>query len=110
MDNVSFELLELYSKRSQLSAQDIAAITNTDARTVYESLDYLADKKYVKACIVAHDTDIFHHPYNITHAGRIALEEEEKKRKDHDFNEFRAWVTLAIAVAGLVLSIVALLK
>ena len=43
MDNVSFELLKLYSSRTQLSAQDIAAITNTSARTVYESVHNLIE-------------------------------------------------------------------
>ena len=110
MDNVSFELLKLYSSRTQRSAQDIAAITNTSARTVYESVHNLIDKKYLKACIIAHDTGIFNHPYSITREGRIALEEEQKVRKDYNFKEFRAWITLAIAVAGFILSILALLK
>lgn len=42
MYNVSLELLKLYSSRDQLSAQDISAITNKDARIIYENIQCLA--------------------------------------------------------------------
>ena len=104
LDNVSFELLKLYSRRKQLSAQDISAITNTDVRTIYESVQYLVDKNYLRACITVRDMGMFNLPYRITFEGLIALEGSQKHRKDYIFNEFRAWVTLAIALAAFIKS------
>ena len=104
MDNVSYQLLKLYSTRNQLSAQDIAAIANSDVRIVYQNVQYLADQKYLRDCIVVRETGMFNKPYQIDHIGRIALEEEQKNRRHRTFSEIRAWITLAIALAAFIKS------
>ena len=48
MDDVSFELLRLYSQRNKLSIKEIAAICNQDVRIVAEPVLYLADMKYLR--------------------------------------------------------------
>lgn len=104
MDDVSFDLLKLYAKRNQLSAQDISAICNVETRVIFESIQYLATKEYLNPCIVAHETTMFNIPYRITHEGRIALEDTQKRRHHFIFNEIRAWITLAIAIAAFIKS------
>jgi predicted transcriptional regulator len=104
MDDVSFELLKLYAKRKQLSAQDISAICNIEARVIFESIQYLANKEYLNPCIIAHETTMFNIPYQITHEGRIVLEDTKKRRHHFIFNEIRAWITLVIAVAAFIKS------
>ena len=43
-------------------------------------------------------------PFRITFKGRAALEAEQKSRLSFKQNEFRAWVTLAIALAAFIKS------
>jgi len=71
MDNVSFELLKLYSQRSKLSIKEIAAICNQEARTVAEPILYLADMKYLRKYEGSNKTGTFDTAYMITHAGHI---------------------------------------
>lgn len=47
-------------------------------------------------------------PLEITQDGIIALDDETKARRRFKHSEFRAWVTLFIAVIALILSIISL--
>lgn len=109
MDDVSFELLKLYSQRDRLSITGIAAICNQDARTVAEPVLYLADMEYLKKYEGSLKTGIFDTPYMITHAGYTALETELKSRKHFKYSELRAWVALGISIIAIMISVISLL-
>lgn len=109
MDDVSFELLRLYSQRNKLSIKEIAAICNQDVRIVAEPVLYLADMKYLRKYEGNNKTGMFDTAYMITHAGHITLEAEQKSRKQFKYNELRAWITLAISVMALIISVISLL-
>lgn len=114
MNNLSFEILQLYSSRSSLSLLQLGAILNKDAFNLAEPINYLRAKDYLKIEpnhamlnslsdkeFISLDT-----PLVITYLGKIAIESEAKERQHFKFTEFRAWVTLAIALIALILSIV----
>lgn len=103
MDDVSFELLKLYAQKSKLSIQDISAITNINVKVYAEPILYLVDMKYLRTYDDGNEKWL-NIPYTITHAGHLALEAELKKRKAYKYNELRAWITLAIALAAFIKS------
>jgi len=109
MDDVSFELLKLYSERNKLSMTEIAAICNRDVRIFAEPVDYLVGMKYLKKYEGARKTGIFDTSYMITHAGNIALEAELKSRRQSKHSEFRAWTAIGISIIALIISAISLL-
>ena len=116
MDNFSFELLQLYSIRNTLSLFQLEAILNQDVFSLAKPINYLRDKEYLEI-LPSHaiskkldkDSDISPNtPLSITYLGKAALETEIKARKHFKYNEIRAWITLAIAIAAFILSVISL--
>lgn len=111
MDDNSFLLLKLYLERESLSASDLALLSNGNSRDYLEPILYLVDRMYLEVMPLYNDN----HPkklnikYRITPDGRRALEAEEKERRRYKHNEIRAWITLAIAIAAFILSVVSMI-
>lgn len=106
MDNTSFNLLKLYSKRDTLSLCDLAAIYNSSVLEFTTPVRYLMDQGFVRieanyAAIHGEDYTM-HVPIQITYEGQIALEAEQRQRHTFKFAELRAWLTLAIALAAFI--------
>lgn len=116
MDDYSFSVLKLYRSRSFLTLSQLSAMLNRSWFDVAEPVLYLKREGYLKVepnhaalhDIKADDPIDAHTPIVISFEGKAALEAETKARKQHSFNEFRAWFTLAIAVIALIVSVIAL--
>lgn len=116
MDDFSFDLLKLYSSRNSLTLSQLQAVLDKSDMELSAPISYLRSNGYLKILpsfikradveeqgYIAPDT-----PLMISFEGKIALEAELKERKRFKYNEFRAWVTLGIAIAALIVSIIAL--
>jgi predicted transcriptional regulator len=111
MDKQSYKLLKLYAKRSGLSLSQLSAVTNRKIGTFLQTIDSLKQSGYLeieKQYALRHETEKLppEAPLVITDAGKQALKAEKKARRYFAWNETRGWLTLAIAAAALVLSIV----
>lgn len=116
MDNYSFSVLKTYKSRSSLTLSQLSAIYNQSIFDVVEPVSYLRKQKFIR---IESNHAVLHDfteespidpdtPLEITFAGKAALEAEIKSRRRLTFNELRAWITLAIAVVALIISIIAL--
>lgn len=116
MDDFSFSVLKDIGRRSSVTIIDLAAIYNRSVDHMEDPVLYLRERGYLDIernyanlygltsdSLISRNT-----PLTISYLGKIAIEEERKSRKQHSFNEFRAWFTLAIAVIALIISIIAL--
>lgn len=110
MDDVSYYLLKLYSQRTTVSLRELSAICNKEIRFISGSVRVLIDQKYLEIIpdpLNDIKTDLtMDAPIRITTEGHIAFENESKERRHFKFNEIRAWITLAIALVALVLSVI----
>ena len=108
MDDTSYKLLKLYSKRDHITLADLSAIYNTDWDYWGAPVDYLIKNGYLQinpTYVILHGGDFTSKaPIEITFHGKVHLEQECKNRWTFKFNEFRAWVTLIIAIAAFVKS------
>lgn len=108
MDKLSFKLLKLYSKRESLSLSDLAVIYNEGLTTFSSPIGYLIDKAYLKSDKSEPGIDGTNYTPNtqifITYEGRAALAAEKQNRRNIRISEFRAWLTLAIALAAFIKS------
>ena len=118
MDDYSFSVLKTYKSRDCLTLSQLSAIYNRSIFDVAEPVSYLRKQKLIRIesnyallheltedSLIDPDT-----PLEITFVGKGALETEIKSRRHLTFNELRAWITLAIAVIALIVSIAALFK
>lgn len=111
MDNTSFLLLKLYLERPSLSASDLALLSKSDPWEYCEPICYLVDKTYLEVTPKSKSDQpkMLDVQYRITPDGRRALEAEQKERRRYKYNEIRAWITLAIAIAAFILSVISLI-
>lgn len=111
-----FNILNQYSTHNSLSLSQLSVLCNYEFEVIIQNLNYLRKQKYVRIVpnyALTHnltgdspiDTDT---PIEITVEGKIALDVYREERRNFKFVETRAWITLAIALAALVVSIVAL--
>lgn len=116
MDDYSFSVLKTYESRSCLTLSQLSAIYNKSIFDVSEPVVYLREQKFIR---IESNHAFMHNldedslidpdvPLEITFEGKGALEAETKARRHLTFNELRAWITLGIASAALVISIIAL--
>lgn len=116
MDSLSLEILRIYSSRGVLTLNQLSTVLNVDWMRLGEPVNYLRHLKYL--CfepnhamlngLTAESPLSMDDPLVITFMERAAFEHEEQSRKRCKYNEVRAWITLAIAVIALIVSIVAL--
>nr|WP_302144140.1 hypothetical protein [uncultured Schaedlerella sp.] len=108
MTNQSLKLLELFSKRETISLNDLGAIYNNDPEAWCHPIAYLRNEGFLEIdptyISLMGDRFTFNAPFKLTYKGQTALEDEIKSRRHINFNEFRAWFTLAIALAALIKS------
>ena len=112
MDTMSREILELFSKRNCLTLSQLSAILGIDWMTLAEPINYLRKLSYLRfepnhASLndLASDSPIsMDDPLVITFEGRAAMEQDGQNRRRVKYTEFRAWMTLAIALAAFIKS------
>lgn len=118
MDDYSFSVLKLYRSRSSLTLSQLSAILNRSWFDVADPVLFLKREGYLK---VEPNHAALHNikpddpidpdtPIVISFEGKAALEAESKARKHTSFNELRAWITLSIALVGIVVAIISLLR
>lgn len=109
MTNEALKLLKLYSTRNTISLKELGVIYNNDPYDWSHPIAYLKDTGYLEILpsYIEMNGDAFHvdAPLRITYAGKTALDTEIKSRRHLNFNEIRAWITLAIALAAFILSL-----
>ena len=113
MDDLCYSFLKLFSERTSLSINQLSAILNLDSFEFVEVINYLRKNGFLR---VEHNYSMVHKsdhdsisprtPLSITFEGKRALELERKSRKRFKYNEIRAWITLAIAIAAFALSVI----
>lgn len=116
MDDFTFSVLRNIGKRSAVTITELAAIYNRPVDYMEDPVLYLRtrgcldiERNYANLHNLTSDSLIGRDtPLTISYLGKITIDEERKSRKQHSFNEFRAWFTLAIAAAALIISIIAL--
>lgn len=109
MDNLSFNVLKEFAIRQSMSLLQLDAVMNANTIDVLYSLwqrNYVAADDCDPHYPECNEEKLLYPtmPFHITFEGRAALEEETKSRKSFQYNEFRAWLTLAIALAAFVKS------
>lgn len=115
MDRQTRKLLKLYRKRTELSLSQLSAVRNKDVQDLAAPVAALIKCGYLEAGEVSSakaetggiDPSA---PISITDEGRKALAAELKSRRYIAWNETRGWVTLVLAAAALVLSLVNAVK
>ena len=109
MDDLSFNTLKEFSVRPSMTFSQLDAVMNADTADVLHSLwekDYVAADPHNANYAECIEEKLLYPdmPFHITFDGRSALEEEIKMRRSIRFGEFRAWVTLIIALATFIKS------
>lgn len=108
MTDEALKLLTLYSQRVTISLIELGAIYNKDPINFTSPIAYLRKEGYLEILpshVSLHgDNFTLDAPFRITYKGRTALEAELKSRRHLNFSEFRAWITLAIAIAAFIKS------
>ena len=104
MDNLSYAILSEFGKHQTLTLEQIYPLVGISIFQAASYIDYLRQMGYISDIITTKDPGWKNTPMQITVHGRIALETELSTRKSHWWNEFRAWITLAIAVAAFIKS------
>lgn len=108
MTKESLKLLKLYSKRDTVSLNDLGAIYNNDPEDWCHPIAYLRDKGFLEILpsyiSIKGNKFTLDAPFRLTYKGKTALEDEIRSRRYINFNEFRAWFTLAIALAAFIKS------
>lgn len=118
MDSLSFKVLEIFSSRRSLTLSQLSAILNIDWMNLSEPVNRLRSLSYLRfepnhAVMegLTKDSPLsVDSPLVISFEGRAALEQELKERKQFKYTEFRAWLTLAVAVVALIVSVIALVQ
>ncbi len=112
MDDTTLSLLTLFKERHPLNLTQLGAILNADPFSLSDSVHYLMSLGYIRKGVeiepLEGDLISFDTPLEITYKGIAAISQALKERKHFRHTEFRAWVTLLIAIAAFVLSIVSL--
>lgn len=110
MDSELYTMLNLYkSKNCALSVQDVMLLLGSTDTKAWPPIKNLFDSGYLRAVsgYVAEDGSIaVDTKLRITYAGELAIRDDRQSKKTHFWIEFRAWVTLAIALAAFILSVI----
>jgi len=104
MDKATLSLLKLFNERHSLSLIQLGAILNIDYFTLLDPVHYMMEQKYIckgNAALLEHlegDTISPDTPLEITYFGRISIKQAKKEHLHFKYIEFRAWMTLIIAI------------
>lgn len=122
LDDLSKEILRLFRKNPHFNnycLSDLKLLTDRNDYDLGPAIGFLRRKNYLMIdptyanlhpdeIKLLGDSVSVRTPLRITKDGLIALEKSERSDTRFKFNEIRAWITLAIAVIALIVSIVAL--
>lgn len=117
MNQLSVSILDAIKEHRSLHPDQLDVLVPGSLTDVRCAISYLRQLGYVEienGYLIMHDLEKdcplpSHAPLVLTFTGKIALEEELSRRNEFRCKEFRAWATLAIAAAGLILAIISLL-
>lgn len=105
MDKFTFQILSLYDQRYELSISDLSTILDCSLEYAANPVSWLYEKGFIEKGTDFDDCDFtVSTKFRISHEGKIQLANYCDKNKQHFFNEVRAWITVAIAVAAFVKS------
>lgn len=113
MDSELYAMLKLYqAKDTPLTIHEVAIILGSNEMDVTKPIKNLFDSGYLyvingyvsKEGAISVDAKL-----RITYAGELAIREAVRANKRHFWIEFRAWITLAIALVALATSIASVL-
>lgn len=123
LDDLSKEILRLYREKPHFNnycLSDLKLLTNKGDYDLAPAIGLLRRKNYLvidPTYAALHPNEIemlgdsvaMRTPLRITREGLIALEKDERFDKRFRFNEIRAWITLGIAILGLIVAVISLL-
>lgn len=108
MDELTYNLLLLIKDRSSLSLRNMSIILKSDASSLCVPIEYLLSIGYIERNnidVIDSDQDLtLDTSFKITYKGIIAASKYKKDIRNYIFSEFRAWVTLAIAILAFIKS------
>mgnify|MGYP006980030273 CR=1 FL=1 len=112
MDDATLSLLTLFKERHTLNLTQLGAIIDVNPLSLSDPIHYLMSMGYIRKGMeikpLEGDLISFDTPLEITYKGITAISQALKERKHFKHTEFRAWLTLVIAIAAFILSIVSL--
>lgn len=103
MDKDTLSILQLIANREFVSVSDLDFILNDSLLSSGEFLEWLLDHGYIKH----YDGDTGMSPesmFCVTHKGKMYLNNRNDLDRKSFWKEFRAWFTLAIALAAFIKS------
>lgn len=103
MDKETLSLLELIASRDHVTISDLDFVCNTPFYDSSEPLEWLLDNGYVCHCDGTTDMSP-ESMFCITYEGKVYLRNRKSSDRHSFLKEFRAWSTLAIALAAFVKS------
>lgn len=114
MDKKLRKILKLYVSRPSLSMKDVGILFGVSPFDCSDDVCYLLEHDYLEVepnyaimnNISSSDSTPIDAPLSITVSGRVALDQVMDSVKYRRFNEIRAWITLAISILALIISIV----
>ncbi|MEG2521287.1 MAG: hypothetical protein RSA49_00225 [Anaerovoracaceae bacterium] len=103
IDKSAIEILKLYDQRSKLSIKDISLITDTSIEFNSDIVIWLYENNLIETNTLLYDLEkgiSLSVPFHITQDGKNRLYKIHKHSIHFKVNEFRAWITLLIALAA----------
>lgn len=116
MDDYSLKILETIETHSGFTLIQLSTLLNADWMVFAEPINYLRklnylnfEPNYATLNDLTQESPLSPNtPLVISYEGRAALEVERRQRRHIHFDQIRAWATLAIAFAALIVSVIAL--
>jgi len=106
MNKEAERYLKLFLKRDKLSMAQVALILNTDLESCSKPIAWLHEQGFLDIDYMYStqhgDSLTVETPLGISFDGSVALEEHWSQIKYRKYNEIRAWITFAIAVASFI--------
>ncbi len=108
LDTQSTKILRCISRHTPLDITGLLIYTSITSGDIDTRIGHLLSEELIE--IDKSNQNSSASPmYKLTIKGEIKLENELRSIRDHNFNEFRAWITLLIAIAAFILSVISLL-
>lgn len=107
MDENLYKLLKLIDKKESVSEDTLSNTIRLSKDDCAKMTDYLNSLGYIDISddwVFADRASECNSYYSITQSGKVALFMYSKNKKINFWKEFRAWITLAIAVAAFIKS------
>ena len=110
MDDFCYKILNVYYKHEELSMNDISLLTKQNflSSNSTTAMHWLLKNNYLVPVDASKSKDSISNTtkYKITQNGKNVVYQKKQQDKYRLFNEVRAWITLAISVIALILSII----